>query len=98
MNDGQAELPGVPARGIPVAFSTPRPDERLAFGNGLLASAPDPLSPTNRDGPLLRAGVTDRCPRRTRLPRWLSGPAPVRPDAPAVRSPLKTTSRVASGA
>jgi len=98
MNGGQAGWPGVPTWGIPVAFSTPRPDERRASGGGLLASAPDPVSPTNRDGPLLRAGVADRCPRRTRLPRWLSGPAPVRPDAPAVRSPLKTTSRVTSGA
>jgi len=98
MNSGQPDWPGVPTRGIPVASSTPRPDERPAFSDGLLASAPDPVSPTNHGGPLLRAGTADRCPRRTRLRRWLSGPAPVWPDAPGVRSPLKTASRVMSGA
>jgi len=57
MNGGQAGWPGVPTWGIPVAFSTPTRRERRASGGGLLASAPDPVSPTNRDGPLLRAGV-----------------------------------------
>jgi len=98
MNGGRPELPGVPARGISVAFSTPRPDERLASDGGLLASAPDPVSSANHDGPPLRAGAVNRCPRRTRLPRWLPRPVPVWPDVPGIRSPLKTPSRVTSGA
>jgi len=81
-------LPGVPAGGIPVAFSTPRPVERQVSGGPLLASAPDGLSPTNHDGASLRTATVDRCPRRTRLLCWLPGPRPVWPDARGVRSPL----------
>jgi len=70
-------LPGVPTEGIPVASSTPRPVERQVSDGPLLASAPDGLSPTNHDEPSLRTVAVDRCPRRTRLRRWLSGPRPV---------------------
>jgi len=70
-------LPGVPTGGIPIAFSTPRPVERQVSGGPLLASAPDGLSPINHDETSLRTVDVARCPRRTRLLRWLSGPRPV---------------------
>jgi len=96
--DGRPGLPGVPARGSPVASSTPRPIERPSSGGPLLASAPDGVAPANRDGTSLRTIAANRGPRWTRLPRRLPGPGRVCPDAPRVRPPLKTIVRVASRA
>ncbi len=53
------------------------------------------LTPTGRP---CRRRDGDRCPRRTRLRRWLAGPVLVGPDEPRIRPPLKTISRVSSGA
>ncbi len=55
---GRSGLPGVPVRGIPVASSTPRSYERRTSDGGLLASAPDPVPPMNRDGSPLRTSDT----------------------------------------
>ncbi len=52
---GRPGLPGVPMRGIPVTFSTPRPFERQVSAGPLLASAPGGLSAINHGATPLQA-------------------------------------------